>query len=400
MNAIWLDRGCQTQTCRWGPGCPAAEERNRAEGLGARVAARVAEKLLPAPGLADVVVTERCNHRCDYCFVKGKNDVRSMWPQTAEAAVEFMLRASRDAKVVHFVLFGGEPLVVFDLIRHLVDYAQLRSGSDKVVRFDMTTNGTLMTEEMAAFLSARGIKYLLSVDGGKETHDAQRKLVGGGSSFDEVMSRLPMMKRYQPWQGSRVTVHPESARDLYEGVRLLYGRGINQFIIGPATGIEWTDEALAEYERQMQLVTDLYVELKAKRAPFRMTLYEKDLDAKKGAAVGKWGCGAGRGRLCIGTNGDLYGCAKILGVSRGAEVHKLGDVWTGITNVRARRDLLNCHPQARPKCAACEWHDECSGGCPATNWEATGSIFQPAPLECRFMEVLQRVKTYYHARLE
>ncbi len=52
----------------------------------------------------------------------------------------------------------------------------------------------------------------------------------------------------------------------------------------------------------------------------------------------------------------------------------------------------------RPTCSKCEHADRCWGGCPAANWEATGSIFEPSPIECRFTEIVQRIKDYYHER--
>jgi hypothetical protein len=65
-------------------------------------------------------------------------------------------------------------------------------------------------------------------------------------------------------------------------VEFLFRCGINQFIIGPATGIEWSAEALRTYEEQMCLVADLYREMKEKGWPFRMTLFEKDLEGDEG----------------------------------------------------------------------------------------------------------------------
>jgi uncharacterized protein len=257
----------------------------------------------------------------------------------------------------------------------------------------MTTNGTLMTEEMARYLAAQRITYLLSLDGSRETHDAHRKMRDGGSSYEAAMLRLPMMKRFQPWQGARVTLHPTTVHRLREDVEFLYSRGINQFIIGPATGIEWTDEDLAEYERQMLLVTDLYAEMQQRKAPFRMTLYEKDLEARD--LRHEWGCGAGRGRICITASGKLYGCAKIVGVDGLRDTHLLGDVWTGITNLPARRDLLNTHPSARSRCLTCDFAADCTGGCPAVNFEATGSLLEPAPLECRLAPIIQRIRAHY-----
>ena len=148
----------------------------------------------------------------------------------------------------------------------------------------------------------------------------------------------------------------------------------------------------------MLAITDYYIDRKKSREPFRMTLYEKDLEGED--ILSQWGCGAGRGRICIGVDGSLYGCAKIVGVDGLQDSHRLGDIWTGVTNLSARRDLLNTHPNARPRCASCESADRCSGGCPAVNWEATGSIFDPAPLECRITPIVRRIQEHHRRRAD
>jgi len=382
------------------------------EAAASRIAGKVAARYSPPIAHCDLFVTEDCNHRCEYCFVKEKRP-RWLTEAVARDAVDWLIRASGKMAWVSILFFGGEPLLEFDLIRFLVGYSRERAqAAGMEARFSMTTNGTLMTEEMARYLAEQKITYLLSIDGAKETHDAHRRMWNRGtrsrfvddanrvmspnSSFEAVMARLPMMKRYQPWQGSRVTLHPTTIHRLREDVEFLYARGINQFIIGPATGIEWTDDDLAEYERQMLLVTDLYLEKQRRKEPFRMTLYEKDLESRD--IRNEWGCGAGRGRICIAVDGGLYGCAKILGVDHLRDTHRLGDVWTGITNLAGRRDLLNTHPAARSQCAACEYAADCTGGCPAVNYEATGSLLAPAPLECRLAPIVKRIRRYYQER--
>jgi len=363
------------------------------------VAAKVAQHFWPAISYADVFLTEDCNHRCTYCFVKGKNP-QKMSVEIARESLEFLVKASKQEKQVRILFFGGEPLLEFDLIRFFVEYGRQRFAQvGKELGFDMTTNGTLMTEEMAKYFRDNGVMYLLSIDGDKETHDANRKMLGGGSSFEALMERLPVMKRYQPWQGARITVHPKTVHKLRHNVELLYNCGINQFIIGPATGIEWSEEALRTYEAQMYSVADLYGEMKRKGLPFRMTLFEKDLECAEGHLKGIWGCGAGRGRICISVKGELYGCAKILGVDGLKDTHKLGDIWNGVTALTTRRDLLNTHPSTRPKCITCADADDCAGGCPATNYEATGNIFDPAPLECALVPIIKRIKVRVNGAL-
>jgi uncharacterized protein len=364
---------------------------------GVQLAVAIARRMLPPFSYADLFLTEACNHRCDYCFVKDKNQFRHMTPEVACQAVDFMVAASKDVKQVRFLFFGGEPLLCFEVMQAMVDYARRQEeATAKEFGFDMTTNGTLLTEERMRWLAQKGIKYLLSLDGTKEVHDRHRKMLGGGSSFDRVMELLPQMKRYQPWQGVRMTVHPDEAEHLSASVAELFRRGINQFIIGPATGLEWPPERLAVYEEQMKRVADFYREAQARKWPFRMTLFEQDMDCPSGKYKGVWGCGAGRGRVCISVTGELYGCAKILGVDALRETHKIGDIWRGVYGLRTRCDLLNVHPSVRPQCVACEHADDCTGGCPATHYEATGSVFKPSPLDCAFVPIFKRIKAYLH----
>ncbi len=50
------------------------------------------------------------------------------------------------------------------------------------------------------------------------------------------------------------------------------------------------------------------------------------------------------------------------------------------------------------KCEQCEFRDVCGGGCPAVNYRATGSIYDPDDLGCRIVFINQRVHAYMRQR--
>jgi uncharacterized protein len=62
-----------------------------------------------------ICVTHRCNLRCDYCYI-GKNDTTMDVP-TASAVVDWIFARPTGGEKVDIGLFGGEPLLVFDLVR-------------------------------------------------------------------------------------------------------------------------------------------------------------------------------------------------------------------------------------------------------------------------------------------
>lgn len=359
---------------------------------------RTLAALMPSMSYMELILTDQCNLRCGYCFEAGKN-VHRMSHEHALAAVDFLMEISRDTQDLTILFFGGEPLLRFDLIREVVQYADDKAAAlGKRVRYDMTTNGTLITEVHLKFFRKHGVKFLLSMDGSKTDHDAHRRYASGRGSFEVIVAKLPLMKRYQPWMGVKMTVLPNAAHRLRQNVEELYKIGINQFVVGYAHGVPWELEHLASYERSLKEVCELYLEMKYYENPFRMTLFEEGEPGKDTARC-TFGCGAGRGRFCVDSYGEMYGCSKlatITGMSNG--VLSYGNVVQGFTQPTNRARFLVSNLGPRTKCRECEFRDSCSGGCPAVNFADTGSIYIPDDLSCRVVFINERVHEYMRRR--
>ena len=201
------------------------------------------------------------------------------------------------------------------MCRYLCPYANKKAAeAGKTISWDMTTNGTLIDEDRAKWMAEHKIKYLLSLDGAKEDHGRYRHFPDGTSSCDLIMSWLPMMKSYQPWMGTKMSVTPEATLRLRDNLYELWKQGINQFIIGYAHGMDWSDEVLLNYERGMLDVCELYMEMKYNEQYFRITTFEEEsiCDIKEIP----FGCGAGRGRFCVdpwGTFTVVQNCVQSWG---------------------------------------------------------------------------------------
>ena len=68
--------------------------------------------------------------------------------------------------------------------------------------------------------------------------------------------------------------------------------------------------------------------------------------------------------------GDLYPCHQFVG----DEAYRLGDLWTGVTNLAVQDKFRQCNAYARPGCQNCWAKLYCSGGCAANAYHATGEI--------------------------
>lgn len=105
-------------------------------------------------------LTERCNLRCKYCVYSETNNdyrtfgIKDMTFETAQKAIDFLMEHSSEDKRVFIGLYGGEPLLRFPLVKQVIAYVQKRY-SQRDVYYSMTSNMTLMTEEIANFESMK-----------------------------------------------------------------------------------------------------------------------------------------------------------------------------------------------------------------------------------------------------
>ena len=135
------------------------------------------------PNLHICVVTLRCNETCVYCHAS-RADMDAvhtdMTPELAEKTVDFMLQSTSPSVTLEFQ--GGEPLVNFPVMKHLIEYALTKNRAyGKQLEFTLVSNLALMDEEKLAYLIDHKVQICTSIDGPEPLHTKQRVLVGGNS---------------------------------------------------------------------------------------------------------------------------------------------------------------------------------------------------------------------------
>jgi His-Xaa-Ser system radical SAM maturase HxsB len=135
------------------------------------------------PNLHIVVVTLRCNETCVYCHASRADMTAThtdMTPELAERTVDFILQSTSPAVTIEFQ--GGEPLVNFPVVKHLIEYALEKNRAyGKDLEFTMVTNLALMDDEKLAYLIGKKVQICTSIDGPEPLHTKQRVLVGQSS---------------------------------------------------------------------------------------------------------------------------------------------------------------------------------------------------------------------------
>jgi uncharacterized protein len=141
------------------------------------------QRLADFTGLHLFVVSLRCEHSCPYCQVSRQSDNKlafDMSIETADKALALVFRSPSRGIKIEFQ--GGEPLLNFPLIRHIVERAEARNLVEHHdLQFVIATNLAVITDEILEFCRDRDILISTSLDGPVDLHNANRPRPGNNS---------------------------------------------------------------------------------------------------------------------------------------------------------------------------------------------------------------------------
>lgn len=135
-----------------------------------------------ATSLHIFVVTTLCNMSCIYC--QANNGVECSYlvmdKTMAERAVDIALQSPEQSLTFEFQ--GGEPLTNFNVIRHIVEYAE-EHKSHHFITYTVVTNLTLLTDEILDFFIRYNFGISTSLDGNEVVHNNNRFLLMDAGHF-------------------------------------------------------------------------------------------------------------------------------------------------------------------------------------------------------------------------
>jgi len=148
-------------------------------------------------------VTEQCNLRCRYCIfsenylMTRSYTSRKMTFEVARKAIDLFLDHSMLSNDITISFYGGEPLLNKPLIQDCVSYVNA-NDSNQHVRFHITTNGTLIDDEMIQLFIENDFALCISLDGPKEIHNRNRVYRNNRGSYDKIVENLQKIKKLNP----------------------------------------------------------------------------------------------------------------------------------------------------------------------------------------------------------
>ncbi|MEI7856551.1 MAG: radical SAM protein [Methanomicrobiales archaeon] len=341
-------------------------------------------------------LTDRCNLSCTHCYNQsGPGRTTEGELTTAEAIQVIDDLAGMGVPLILFS--GGEPLMRKD-IWELAQHARSRG-----LKMALSTNGTLITPDIARKIKESGIEYAgISLDGARaETHDRFRNSAG---AFDQTLRAFSACREAGLRCGVRVTLTRENCHELGALVDLAISLGASRFCLywlvpaGRGTdsytrlqlGRNEVTEALSLLYRKAKETDPATMEFLTVDAPqdciHLLASMEQDrsedlADARELLESLKGGCSAGTRVANIDAQGNVYPCQFarspefIVGNVRN---RPFSSIWSDTSNAvlvrfRDKQALFG------GRCRACTYRDLCGGGCRVRAHAADGDFLAEDP---------------------
>lgn len=333
-------------------------------------------------------ISHDCNLRCKYCFAdEGAYHTKRelMSAEVGCAAIDFLIANSGKRRNLEVDFFGGEPLMNFDAVVAVVEYAREQEKiHDKNFRFTLTTNGILLNDENIDYMNKNMSNVVLSLDGCKETNDRMRVRVDGSGSYDSIVPKLQKVAESRNQDNYYVRgTFTRYNLNFADDVLHLADLGFKQTSVEPVVCDGSPDYALreedlpqlfAEYEK----LAEEYIKRRKDGRWFNFFHFMIDLDQGPCVIKRLSGCGAGCEYLSVAPNGDIYPCHQFVG----HDEYKMGNLKDGQINQTIRQTFEECNVYTKPDCRDCFAKFYCSGGCMANACLINGDINKPHKISC------------------
>lgn len=350
-------------------------------------------------------IANDCNLNCIYCYGDGGSYGRQrelMTMDTAKKAIDLMVANSEGVKELTVIFFGGEPLINFEVVKGTLEYCKsIEETSGKKFRYSMTTNGTILTDEIYNFIKDNRVSVMISMDGGEELQNKHRCYCNGKGSFDDIKKNI---ERFKEARGGYLTARATVCRTDIRFKKIrddLLALGFTNAVTSMVDtsedsplfiGGDYTNRVLAEYE----ILADDYIEsMKSSEKKQLNNLFSEASDRLYFKKLKIRSCNAGYGGIAIGTDGNIYPCHRFMGMPE----YIIGTLNEGINEI-TRAEYRKATIFTKAECNDCWARYLCSGGCAHTSAVHGGDVFHAPTCYCDIYKGLYEIHLYTYCKLK
>ena len=291
-------------------------------------------------------ISHLCNGRCKYCLVYGNNvekaevlDIKEFW--------KYLVSQEWFKNIKKIFIIGGEPLLHFDEISYIID-----NFNGKI---SFSTNGTLITKEMAKKFSESNVKVYISLDGPEFEDNVNRVYTNKEFMYPDIIKGINLLKEYNVKFGIFMVATPETvnrAADMifkldekYSPIRIGYNL--------PHWTPDYKNNGLAEEFRDVLL--ELYKNRKRIKAEIPQLKWR--LEPLGEGKIKKFSCGLHTTQTTILPDKSIIRCSKI--------DNEKDDLKLRVTNeLLDKNSPIELAKDNKSNCSKCIALSCCGGGCP------------------------------------
>ena len=347
-------------------------------------------------GMGPVVVwnsTRTCNLKCRHCYMS--SDAKKYQNELTTAEAKQFIDDLADFNVPVLLFSGGEPLIRPDFFE-LADYA-----AKKGVRPTLSTNGTLITPEVARKIKDIGVGYVgISLDGLREVND---KFRGKAGAFEAAMNGIKNCVAVDQRVGLRFTINHHNIQELENIFDFIEEENINRVcfyhLVQSGRGNQMMDEDVTaeESRRAMDIIIRRTRDFEERGLKKEILTVDNHCDGVymylKALQEGKDEL-AQQIKKYIAMNGGNRSGMAFAEVDPLGYVHpdqftqhhtfgnvrerKFGDIWQDTTNP-IMAGLKDRKPLLKGRCSKCKFLDNCNGNFRTRAEARTGDFWESDP---------------------
>lgn len=347
-------------------------------------------------GMGPVVVwnsTRTCNLKCRHCYMS--SDAKKYQNELTTAEAKQFIDDLADFNVPVLLFSGGEPLIRPDFFE-LADYA-----AKKGVRPTLSTNGTLITPEVARKIKDIGVGYVgISLDGLREVND---KFRGKAGAFEAAMNGIKNCVAVDQRVGLRFTINHHNIQELENIFDFIEEENINRVcfyhLVYSGRGNQMMDEDVTaeESRRAMDIIIRRTRDFEERGLKKEILTVDNHCDGVymylKALKEGKDEL-AQQIKKYIAMNGGNRSGMAFAEVDPLGYVHpdqftqhhtfgnvrerKFGDIWQDTTNP-IMAGLKDRKPLLKGRCSKCKFLDNCNGNFRTRAEARTGDFWESDP---------------------
>jgi uncharacterized protein len=329
-------------------------------------------------------ITDRCNLRCDYCYLPHLRE--DMTINVGKASLDAMFRSAKNNNYsnVKVKYAGGESLIRFDFIEELHSYALEEASRNGIALSGIIlSNGTLLTKDIAQKIKGMNLSLMISLDGLGVVHDAQRRFAGGQGSFESVQRGIKIALDEGVSPHISITVSGKNAHGLPELIQWILENNITfsiNFYRENELAFNLEDLKLDE-EKIISGILAAYKVIEH-NLPHR-SLLSAIVDRANLSSAHSHTCGVGNNYLVFDYKGMVSKCQM--------QMKKPVTDFTAEDPLKLIQldqiGIQNLPVNEKEGCKSCDWKHWCTGGCSLLTHTATGRYDVKSP-NCRIYKTI------------